>query len=263
MDLLFLGTGAPDWYKARDFIRHKTALLINEDLLIDPGPDVPAMMRAFGADFSKVRWILVSHSHGDHYDPQTLTFFPDAAVCGADTFGTVDPVPPHFTQLDAGKAVQIGPYRVLPVPANHYGLRTALHFSIRDASGKSFFYGHDGVWFTAEEFALLCADCKKEGPFDGMSFDSTTNGMGANGETAFFDRFEEDEVGKLELMSHNNAAMTIALRDVCRDVGIAGTDTVCFCNHLAWHGYPDMETAQKVFEPRGFTVPYDGFRMTI
>ncbi len=214
MELLFLGTGAPDWYKARDFIRHKTAMLINDDLLIDPGPDVPAMMKAFGADFSKVRHILVSHSHGDHYDPQTLACFPDADVWGADTFGTVDEIPAHFTLLVPGKAVQIGEYTILPVPANHYGLLSALHFSIRDAAGKSFFYGHDGVWFAAAEFAMLCADCKEKGPFDAMSFDSTTNGMGKNGELAFFDNFKEDGVDKLELMSHNDAALTIALRDV-------------------------------------------------
>ena len=263
MKLLFLGTGAPDWYKAVHFIRHKTAMLINDDLLIDPGPDVPAMMREFGADLSGVRYILVSHNHGDHCDPQTLACFPDAAVFGPDTFGSVDPVPAHFTLLEPGKAVKVGPYTVLPVPANHNGVLSALHFGIRDAQGRRFFYGHDGVWFTSAEFAMLGADCRQNGPFDAMSFDSTTNGMGDGTQIAFFDRFVEDEVGKGELTAHNNAAMAIALRDVCREIGIAGPKTVCFCNHLAWHGFPDMETAQKVFEPRGFTVPYDGLRVEI
>ncbi len=263
MKLLFLGTGAPDWYKAVDYIRHKTAMLLNDDLLIDPGPDVPEMMRACGADPAAVHRILISHTHGDHCDPQTLSLFPDAAVYGAASFRDAAGAANRFVPLTAGQAVPVGPYTVLAVPANHGGTAEALHYAVEGPDGKRFFYGHDGVWFTSAEFAMLRADCAKKGLFDAMSFDATVNGMGADGQTAFFDRFETDEVGKGELTAHNNAALCIALRDVCRGVGIAGPDTVCFCCHLAWHGYPDAETPRRIFEPHGFIVPDDGFRAEI
>jgi len=263
MKLLFLGTGAPDWYKAVDFVRHKTALLVNDDLLIDPGPDVPAQMKAFGADLSRVKYILVSHTHGDHYDPEVVKLFPQAVVYGSSDLQLLESCPKNFRLASAGSTLQFGNYTVLPVTANHSGFHAALHFAIRDENGTSLFYGHDGVWYTSDTFAYLNELCAREGAFTCMLFDSTTNGYGADGKPAFFERFEEDEVGKLELMGHNNAALAIALRDVCRDTGIADQKTVCVCNHLAWHGYPDMETAQKVFEPHGFTVPYDGMTLEL
>ena len=263
MKLLYLGTGAPDWYKAVDYIRHKTAMLIGDDLLIDPGPDVPEMMRTFCADFAAVRHILVSHAHGDHWDPQTAACFPGADIYGPASLASAVPDPARFHALTAGQAFTAGPYTVLPVPANHAGTAEAFHFAAQGPDGKRFFYGHDGVWFTSAEFALLRRFCAEKGLFDAMSFDATVNGMGDDGRTAFFDRFETDEVGKGELTAHNNAAMCIALRDVCRDVGIAGPETVCFCAHLAWHGYPDAETPRRIFEPHGFIVPDDGFRMEI
>jgi len=263
MKLLFLGTGAPDWQKARGFVRHNTSLLVNDDLLIDPGPDVPAQMAAFGAELSRVKYILVSHTHNDHYVPETVALFPRAAVYGSVDLQSLPVCPENFRLASPGSPLLVGSYAVLPVTANHYGVHAALHFAIRDAAGKSLFYGHDGVWYTSDTFAYLCRTCRQDGAFSCMLFDATVNGWGSDGRTSFFDRFEQDEVSKLELTGHNNAAMAIALRDVCRDAGVADANTVCVCNHLAWHGYPDMETARRVFEPKGFTVPYDGFVLEV
>lgn len=260
MKIQFLGTGAPDWKRAVGFIRKNTALLINDDLLIDPGPDVPEMMAKLHRDPSLVRFILVSHNHGDHFSSETMKLFPEAMVYGSETLAASPDCPARFTLAESGKTLQVGNYVVIPALANHQGTDVALHYSIR-SSDASLFYGHDGVWYTSDEFAILSRECVESGAFDCILFDTTVNGMGADGKLAFFDHFEEDDVSPLELTAHNNAAMAIALREVCLAAGIADAHTDCVCNHLAWHGFPDMETPRRVFEPHGFIVPFDGMAM--
>ena len=84
MQLTFLGTGAatsaplafcrcPSCTAARRLggknIRRRSSLLINDDLLIDLGPDSVQAMLAFGKDPTAVRTILFTHAHSDHFDP--------------------------------------------------------------------------------------------------------------------------------------------------------------------------------------------------
>ena len=84
MQLTFLGTGAatsaplafcrcPSCIAARRLggknIRRRSSLIINDDLLIDLGPDSVQAMLAFGKDLTAVRTILFTHAHSDHFDP--------------------------------------------------------------------------------------------------------------------------------------------------------------------------------------------------
>ncbi len=85
MHLTFLGTGAatacplpfcrcPVCVSARtgqspQDIRRRSSLLINDDLLIDLGPDCVQAMHACGKDLTAVRTVLITHAHSDHFDP--------------------------------------------------------------------------------------------------------------------------------------------------------------------------------------------------
>lgn len=84
MHLTFLGTGAatsaplafcrcPSCTAARKLggkdIRRRSSLLINNDLLIDLGPDTIQAALAFGKDPTAVKTILITHAHSDHFDP--------------------------------------------------------------------------------------------------------------------------------------------------------------------------------------------------
>ena len=87
MHLTFLGTGAatsaplafcrcPSCTAARRLggkdIRRRSSLLVNDDLLIDPGPDAVQATLAFGKDLTAVKTILITHAHYDHFDPGHL-----------------------------------------------------------------------------------------------------------------------------------------------------------------------------------------------
>jgi phosphoribosyl 1,2-cyclic phosphate phosphodiesterase len=82
--LTFLGTGAAEGYPAlwcrcercavarsrggRN-LRFRSAALINDDLLLDAGPDLVASAVRLGLDLAPVQAVLVTHPHSDHLDP--------------------------------------------------------------------------------------------------------------------------------------------------------------------------------------------------
>jgi phosphoribosyl 1,2-cyclic phosphate phosphodiesterase len=53
--------------KGKD-IRKRASAVINEDLLIDLGPDSINDCYQYGADLSKIKYILQTHAHSDHFD---------------------------------------------------------------------------------------------------------------------------------------------------------------------------------------------------
>ena len=67
MRITFLGTGAADWKPAahRDLAgyRRNASVLIDDVLLIDPGPCVPDALATFHKDAGKIRYILNTHRH--------------------------------------------------------------------------------------------------------------------------------------------------------------------------------------------------------
>ncbi len=53
-------------------IRKRSSLLINDDLLIDLGPDVTTSAAMYNIDLTDIRYILQTHGHADHFDAGDL-----------------------------------------------------------------------------------------------------------------------------------------------------------------------------------------------
>jgi len=88
MKITFLGTGAapscPLPFCMCEFcrvarerggqnLRKRSSAIINDDLLIDMGPDIMPAASSYGKSIADVRYLLQTHSHSDHFDPQILT----------------------------------------------------------------------------------------------------------------------------------------------------------------------------------------------
>jgi phosphoribosyl 1,2-cyclic phosphodiesterase len=77
MELLFLGTGAADWspkHKGGALYRRLSSALVNDDLLIDPGPCIYEYAEDFGTPdlFKNVKNVILTHSHSDHFNARSL-----------------------------------------------------------------------------------------------------------------------------------------------------------------------------------------------
>jgi len=178
MKITFLGTGAADWraadHKDLDGYRRNASALIDDVLLLDPGPDVPEALATFGKDAGKIRYILNTHRHRDHYCEDTFAHLTGAA----------------FYPMRAGDEATLGKYRVTALAANHGTAREAVHFLITDGE-KTLFYGLDGAWLLYDEVAAI-----KEARPDLAVLDGTIG----------------EGVGDYRVFEHNDLAMVRLLR---------------------------------------------------
>lgn len=142
MKLLFLGTGAADWplenTENLPEFRRLSSALVDDTLLIDPGPQVIDALEQYGKN--RVRYILNTHRHADHFSEETV-----AALTQNGAQSVI---------LAAFDEVQLGPYHVCAYPANHSTIDKAVHFIIGDGE-KTLFYGLDGAWLMFDEVAAI------------------------------------------------------------------------------------------------------------
>ncbi|THJ70474.1 MBL fold metallo-hydrolase, partial [Candidatus Frankia alpina] len=84
MRVTLLGTGSADgwpnpwcdcascaWARKHE-VRGQTAVLVDDALLLDCGPDVPRTAARLGVRLSGLRHLLISHAHPDHLGPESL-----------------------------------------------------------------------------------------------------------------------------------------------------------------------------------------------
>lgn len=178
MKITFLGTGAADWklaeHRAWEGYRRNASVLIDDVLLIDPGPCVPDALVTFQKDADKIRYVLNTHRHGDHYCRETFQILRDAA----------------FYPMRAGDTAQLGKYRVTALAANHGTARDAVHFLITDGE-KTLFYGLDGAWLLYDEIAAI----KRATP-----------------DLAVLDATVGEQIGDYRVFEHNDLSMVRLLK---------------------------------------------------
>jgi phosphoribosyl 1,2-cyclic phosphate phosphodiesterase len=99
MQLTFLGTAAANAYpeafcncqncqdaraEGGRSLRKRSAALINDDLLLDLGPDIMAAAQMHAVDLTNVHYCLQTHPHADHLDlSHLLSRSPGFGVVGA------------------------------------------------------------------------------------------------------------------------------------------------------------------------------------
>lgn len=152
-------------------IRMMSAAMIDDDLLIDLGPDISGSCQRLGVDLTHVRWVLQTHPHEDHLLPlhatarsavwaaknvPQLEWFMSIPALAVLLGGTGKGLPRlslsvnepaseaklKLTTIEPWKSLEIGPYCVLPVPANHDPSVQPMLFAI-EKHGRRLLYGTD------------------------------------------------------------------------------------------------------------------------
>ncbi len=227
MKLFFLGTGAADWplQKPADYteFRRLSSALVDDVLLIDPGPQVPESLETHGKDVNKIRYIINTHEHGDHFNQDTVAYLAQRGAA--------------FITFLPGETKQVGPYAVTALQGNHGTCRNTLHYIIEDEAGRRLFYGLDGAWLLYDEVAAI----KKNG-VDYALLDATIG----------------DVPGDYRIFEHNNLNMVLEMQKTLapyvRRFGIS---------HLARTLHTDHETLVQTMAPYQIDVAHDGLEITI
>jgi len=151
-------------------LRLRSSLLVNDDLLIDLGPDIPAASQQHGVSLERVRYCLQTHEHDDHLAPVNFlirgmslnTGMPRLHFYGTrgavakiehnlgawyDATGNLTPEADarlNFAThiIEPFETLAVGPYRVQCVHAAHDPSIVTMLYAI-ERGGRSLFYGTD------------------------------------------------------------------------------------------------------------------------
>ena len=258
MKLTFLGTGADDWdwKNSPSGPRRSTCTLLGTTCLIDAGPCVLHGLAAVHASPARVRDLVVTHSHGDHFNvPAILEIAragrrrlrvwaaPQALAVLSDAARGVAEFEPH--PVLPGDEFRVAGMRVLAVPANHIVVsrpdEQPMHyvFAGRDAR---LLYALDGGWLCARARILLKAFLGGK-PLTSIVWDATC------GNTFRDWRFAE----------HNDLRMIDAMRASMLKDGLVSPETVHVFDHIARTLWPKTPAAQQRLAERfGGILAEDG-----
>lgn len=242
-------------------LRTRTGAQINEDMLIDFSADTYAHKLYGGLDMSKIKYLLVTHSHEDHlYASDLMTMKPPMAfyegtrelqVFGnekvmekvrkesvkygrkpeeVETYVKLHEITPY-------QAITAGEYEILPLPANHDKNEECLLYIIKQGK-KAVLYGHDSAMFSEEVWKKL-----KEYQFDCVVLDCTM--------------VEETGIFK----EHMGLPDNITIRKRMLEEKIALPDTKFISTHFTHIYNPEHERITPVFAKAGFIAAYDGMEI--
>lgn len=222
MKICFLGTGAADWKKgivdSCGMHRFFSSILIDDTMLIDPGPDIFIFAHEHGVDISKIRYVINTHSHSDHFNAENLSIL---QATGAE-----------FVEFVPSQVKSIGKYTVESFSANHATCENSLHFIISDGE-RVLFYGLDGAWLMQDEINAI-----RDRKVNLAIFDATVGDI--HGDFRIF-------------YEHNNLFMVEELKS-----GLESYIERFMISHMAYTLHTDHDTLVKRMKPSGIEVAFDG-----
>jgi len=280
----FLGTAAanafpeafcacPNCTQARTLggksLRKRSAALMNNDLLIDLGPDIMAASQIHRTPLHQVRYCLQTHPHADHLDlSHLLSRSPAYGVVGAPVLEfyasreTLDHAAETFRRdladfnllspeaekelnfkphpIEPFAPFRAGPYSVTAFPANHAPGMGAMLYAI-EATGRSVFYGTDTAALFDQSWQVFR---QRNMRFDLVILDHT---------------YGPDESGT----DHLNATQLIEHAHRMRAKGVLAPAARVFATHIAHQGNPAHDLLDTFAREHGYEVAFDGLVLKI
>jgi len=254
----FLGTGAADWPFAEypgeagrllsgDF-RGSASILINERILVDCGPTVPAAMETFGVDRSGLTDILVTHTHADHFSVESLErlaegmaprrinlWMEQGALGRAGTLGRLY----GLRRMAAGAGFEAGGLAILPLPANH-GVSESQEqplLFLFSGGGKRLLYALDGAWLMKAAWRAIM-----DLQLDAVIWDAT---IGV-------------QPGDYRVFEHNSIPMIRLMNQTLENNRVIGASSRIVLSHLARTLHPGHRELGDSLRGEGLEPAHDG-----
>lgn len=250
-------------------LRKRSSLLVNQDLLIDLGPDIMTASQIHGIDLTGVQYCLQTHAHADHLDTShflsrspgfgvvsapRLHFYASSASLqsasrslaskwapgGFDNPSLEEKLNLSVYPLETFQNYTIGEYQVIPLPANHDPVLESLIYVVQSYN-KSVLYATDTACLAEDVWQSFRANkcC-----FDAVILDHT--------------------YGPQENTSDHLSARDLALTTSrMREEGFLSQQGFAYATHIAHEGNPPHEDLAAYAVEHGYLIAYDGLELNL
>lgn len=247
-------------------IRKRASVLINDDLLIDLGPDTQTAMTMYEKDMGRVKYLLQTHIHTDHYDegllcaripymamynhpkleiyahPNCLKIMSDRVnqYENADIISEEGSkkLKVHSNIINAGDVVEFGNYKVKAIETTHDIKNGALLYVINQ-DNKNIFYATDTPALTENALAQL-----KGIRLDVVIMDHTFGNVDYS-------------------FSHLNEKLFIEQINILKAIGCVDKNTKVYGTHISHDGMSYHEKVEQRAISNGYHIAYDGLEIDL
>ena len=238
--------------KRAKHIRARSAAIVNDDLLIDLGPDLISSANKWGIYLGNVQNLLVTHRHEDHWLPQNLYWRRQGFSPTLDTPLTLyapsdvlenlpvtlgEQAKMSWQSISGGQQWTAGQYTITAIPATHgLGMLEGVLYVIDDGKHR-LFYATDTAPLGERAWDIL----RPLGPMDLILLDATM-GPADGGE------------------AHHGIPQFLNTRQKMIDEGVLiPTQTILAAHHFSHNGGLTHDDLVHSFSPYNVHVAYDGW----
>ena len=247
-------------------IRKRSSIVINDDLLIDMGPDSINACSMYGVDAGKIKYLLQTHSHSDHFDGgHFVTRWSEYAtknlehldiICSKGTAVDMNHWINENEKIDLfdkkwqedlnyslnivkhGDKVKIGDYEITAIDSKHDSRVEGLIYII-SYEDKNILYGTDLL-----EISDVAWDIIKNYKLDVVFLDQTY-GKGYNAGGHLDAEMIEEYVSKM------------------KEEGIIDDSSLVYATHISHEGNDIHDKMEELSTNYGYHIAYDGMNLDI
>ena len=244
-------------------IRRRAAYRVDDDTLVDFGPDIHWQVTEFGIDLTKIRRVILTHPHGDHLSPiefmwrkewfskayhmidlygAPTSFSTILAFCAADS---------NFLDMKSDLKIQTHPMwhgaseqaddlAIFAMDANHAPGRQPLLYLLT-RGGKTVFIGNDTGWFPSQTWDAL------KGKKIDLALLDCTCGL----------KFPDEDRG------HMGVHAVVRTKAKLEEMGCLTSGSRVVATHFSHNGGGSQAEYEAFFGPHGIETGFDGKTMEI
>lgn len=248
------------WKLGGKNIRRRCSYMINDDTIVDYGPDIFMQAITFGIDMTEIKRVFITHLHDDHLDlneicrrrvldknHRLLDFYASedfVSLLREAMNKSYDDIGLNFHPVSHGMTGHDGKLEFAVIKAAHHAFGTDLAVNyIFTYAGKSILIANDTGWWDNEsweyirKFKLDAAIIECTFGLSQEHIDNTCGHLGRNS--------------------------SIKFRDKLVELGVLSAMTPVWLTHFTHSGYPLQNKLEKYFEPYNIGICYDGMEINL
>ena len=247
-------------------IRKRSSIVLNDELLIDMGPDSINACAVYGIDVGKIKYLLQTHPHSDHFDAgHFVTRWSEYAVKNMEhldivcSYGTAVDMAHKIKEnedidlfddkwkkdmnyslnfIKHGESIKIGEYEIIGIDSKHDSRVEALIYIIK-YKDRTILYGTDLLELSEEAWRII-----EQHKLDVVFLDQTYG--------------KDYNAG-----GHLDAEMISNYVKRMKEKNIIDDNSLIYGTHFSHEGNDIHDRMEELAVENGYHIAYDGMELDI